>query len=275
MKKALVISAAMLITALIIWGACSIIPHANSAQLCDLIYQGNTKEAIEKINRTKNVNCYTAPLWSRRFYNAVETDIDLPLVAACEMGNYEVVKALLNKGADPNMYLESGWSPIEVLFVRNHKNRIDIAKELIAHGVDVDGYGSHESALFVELQRLLHSQNLSEDDLAIITESISLLIEEGASLADSRSNSIMHYLAASGDVVLLERLAVAHANLINQANTKGETPLMWAASHNSAEGVAYLLENGAEITLKNAENKTAYDYAIEQGYTDLAKLIKP
>jgi ankyrin repeat protein len=75
--------------------------------------------------------------------------------------------------------------------------------------------------------------------------------------------------------MLLEKLPIEHANFINQANKQGRTPLMWAVIGNSVEGVQYLLKNGADISVKSLEGKTAYDYAMEKGYTDLAELIKP
>jgi len=37
----------------------------------------------------------------------------------------------------------------------------------------------------------------------------------------------------------------------------------------------FLLENGADKSIKDNDGKTAYDYAVENGNTELAELLKP
>jgi ankyrin repeat protein len=50
---------------------------------------------------------------------------------------------------------------------------------------------------------------------------------------------------------------------------------MWAASLGSAECVQFLIESGADTALTSEEGKTAYDYAVEKGYEDIAQLLRP
>jgi ankyrin repeat protein len=50
---------------------------------------------------------------------------------------------------------------------------------------------------------------------------------------------------------------------------------MWAANLGSIECVQYLIESGADTALTSAEGKTAYDYAVEKGYEEIAQLLRP
>ncbi|KAL0870333.1 hypothetical protein ABMA27_005350 [Loxostege sticticalis] len=51
------------------------------------------------------------------------------------------------------------------------------------------------------------------------------------------------------------------------------TGLMAAAAHGLAETAANILQIGADPTVKDLKGKTAYDYAIENGHTECAKLL--
>ena len=46
-------------------------------------------------------------------------------------------------------------------------------------------------------------------------------------------------------------------------------------SNENKKTVLLLLSNGAASELADAFGKTAYDYAIESGKTDIAELLKP
>ena len=50
---------------------------------------------------------------------------------------------------------------------------------------------------------------------------------------------------------------------INHQNQWGDTPLMWAARQESLEIVMYLVKHGADVTIRNAEGKTALEIAEE------------
>ncbi|XP_052758405.1 3'-5' RNA helicase YTHDC2-like [Galleria mellonella] len=51
------------------------------------------------------------------------------------------------------------------------------------------------------------------------------------------------------------------------------TGLMAAAAHGLAETAAQILHIGADPSFKDKEGKTAYDYAVENGHTECAKLL--
>ena len=53
-----------------------------------------------------------------------------------------------------------------------------------------------------------------------------------------------------------------------------ETPLIAAASYGYVDIVEYLVKKGADLDIKSSKNKTALDYAVEQGHQDVAKILR-
>lgn len=54
----------------------------------------------------------------------------------------------------------------------------------------------------------------------------------------------------------------------------GMTALMFAARDSTPEMVKMLLDYGADPSYTDEDGKTAYDYAVEEGHTELAELLK-
>ena len=63
---------------------------------------------------------------------------------------------------------------------------------------------------------------------------------------------------------------------VNAADNDGNTPLMHSVISENVKVIEILIENGANIEVKNAEGKTAYELAQEQGVSeDLLTLLRP
>lgn len=274
LKKAVILCAVILLIILFVWAGSSAISYAKIASACDAIRSGSTEDAIHKIQRIGDVDQYSAPLWLRGIYHLAEEDIDLLLVVACREGEAEIVEMLLEKGADPNRYLESGWSPIEATFVDGNETRYEIAQMLIEHGADVNLHGSNTSALFHELHRLIYSQDLTQSAYAAAEASVLLLIDNGAALTDEKGNTALHFSAFSDQMALTERLLACDAAMLNAANQQGETALIWAVKAEATQTARYLLERGADQMLQDEEGKTAFDYAEESGNAELVELFQ-
>lgn len=272
MMKRVVIT--VFIALIIVLLVCYIAVHMNISNLCGLINKGETQKAIAIIERTGNVNRYSAPKWMRKLYNIAEADIEIPLVTACRNGNGDVVSALLEKGADANKFLDGNWSPIEAAFVSRSENRLEIAKELVSHGANVELYGGRQSALFTELSNLIYSKTISDTDRALTAESVTWLLDNGALPSDDQRNTVIHYLAFAGEVTLLETLSAEYGDLLNAQNNKGETPLMWAVKGNSLEGAEFLLNSGVDVTKKDSSGMTAYDYSLAAENMLIAELLE-
>ena len=79
--------------------------------------------------------------------NVADADGTTPLSCAALEGNLDVVKCLMLHGAKPSAF--AGWGPLHAAAVRNH---VDVLQWLLAHGVDVNepddlGMTAHTLAL--------------------------------------------------------------------------------------------------------------------------------
>ena len=223
-------------------------------------------------------NGISYPIWligitSRMF----EDSPDIPLVVACQYGNEQAIRDLLDNGADPNWSYKGGFSPIEALYtspLAGKENRLEMAKLLVKHGADVTYCCSGTEAIFEEVRRLwLHHSNQEE---IIIAENICFLLDNGASRVDSQSGiSLLHYTARDNSLSISEILVKDYQFDVNYQALTGQTSLMFAAEQGHSDVVNMLLSYGADKTLTDSHGKTAYDYAVENGYIELAELLKP
>lgn len=54
----------------------------------------------------------------------------------------------------------------------------------------------------------------------------------------------------------------------------GATPLQYACGYNREEAVQFLLDNGADVTIRSATGLTARDYAQNRGYVKILELLE-
>lgn len=263
----------LLLGCLLALGIFQFTSHAQSAKLCSMIYAGNTESAIEYIEKVADVNEYSAPLWTRRILNMVEVDLDLPLVVACREGNVQVVRVLLEHGADPNLYLDGNWSPMEATFISNKPDRLAIAKLLIQYGADVDAYGSHMSGLFHQLLLYSYSSSDTVEELKAQEACILFLLSSGASPIDDYGDTIMHYVCRSNNVDFISTLTADYGELLDHKNHQNQTPLMWATAEESEDAVVFLLTHSVDLNATDVNGKSVLDYALESGNQRIIDLI--
>ena len=148
MKKKIFFTMVFLaVLAILVFGVWSVLQSNKNNKLHKLIEQQKTNEAIVLISTMseEDVNRSSLPLFLKQPINILSQGMrgpQFPLVKACEYGNYEIIEALLKKGADHNKFVNGGWSPIEAVFVKRHSNRLEIAKLLIEYGADPDLCGN-------------------------------------------------------------------------------------------------------------------------------------
>ena len=166
-----------------------------------------------------------------------------PLIIAARQNHVEVVKYLLQKGA--NIFLTAG---------PNKKNALHIASQ----------YGS------VEAIEMLLSYNLSPDSrdgegntpLACAAafgqiESVNCLLKHEANplLKSKDGRSLLHFAAASGNVIIIETMLSKDLDIDSREKIEGLTPLMVSIANKKLEAAKYLLEKGADKSLKTTPGK--------------------
>ena len=124
---------------------------------------------------------------------------------------------------------------------------------------------------------------------------VKLLLLNGANplQCDRLGDTILHSLAGNvwlepnsenteGYVLLnlllhdteLEGFRLACLQDIDTQNNYGNTPLVIATLYNHVEYVRLLLESGANVNVRGEFGKSALDFAVDRGYTDIFNLLK-
>ena len=62
---------------------------------------------------------------------------------------------------------------------------------------------------------------------------------------------------------------------VDERDPRGNTALIVAAQNNQIEIAQLLLDRGASKSITDGSGKTAYDYAVEKGYEEIARLLRP
>ena len=201
-------------------------------------------------------------------------DIDVrnyqPLSEAAYRGNFEAVKMLIEAGAKVNVSGTNKQTPLHMTVIGYAKENIyQIVSYLVEHGADIN-----KKNFFGEtpIATLLSYSSTEERYQCFL-----YLIEHGARVKRSgRYGSIIFEACSSNNV---KEISFLFSNFEIDSNEKdketGNTPLMEAAYFNSREAIEILLTHGADSRIKNKRGKTAYDYAIENGYTELSELLQP
>lgn len=82
----------------------------------------------------------------------------------------------------------------------------------------------------------------------------------------------LHYAATGGHVEIMKQLLDASAFIDAQSPNK-TTPLMMAAMYGSSAAVKLLLDEGADVTMKNEQGMTAADFAKRGNRPDAIELL--
>jgi uncharacterized protein len=186
--------------------------------------------------------------------NARNVDGATALFAAAEGEKHSTVTLLLNKGADPNL---PGRRGVTALMAAAFKGNERIFATLLAHGAN--------PAVQDEIGKsaMVYAAARGFDGI------VARLLDAGIDARQRYGNDLTALMWAAGHedgvgASAVERvvdLLLAHGAAINDADNRGRTALMIAASLGDAEVVGMLLDRGADRNLPDKVGKTALDLA--------------
>lgn len=105
---------------------------------------------------------------------------------------------------------------------------------------------------------------------------VALLLDKGASVdhRDIMNRTALMYASTGpfNETVTLLLDAGANPNLVD--GEEHFTPLMFAAAEGQAEVVQTLLKHGADKSMVDVDGESAYDFALNNGHSEVAKLLK-
>ena len=167
------------------------------------------------------------------------------------------VQELLNRGFDPNTVSAQGLTG---LYLALRDSSLKTARVLI------DWPKTN-----IELRTPQDESPLMMASLRGQTEIVRKLIARDADV-NKTGWTPLHYAATSAHLDIIELLLEHHA-YIDAESPNGTTPLMMAAKYGTPAAVKFLLEAGADPTLKNQLGLTATDFATQANRPDSAQLI--
>ena len=218
---------------------------------------------------------------------AVGTEADIgdnpkiPLIVAVESRNKQAVEVLLKNGADPNYCPRYMNPPIFALLGNTFdETSFEIAEMLFQAGADLNKTNSRTFINQIALSLAYEKENEKSES----REMILWLLEHGADY-DTQNGELIGWIVRGHDVQFAKNIIINYHIDLNKQCGNLRSALFWLTtskhinqedySDNAIEMAEMLLAHGADKTLIDANCKTAYDYAVENGYTELAELLKP
>jgi len=183
------------------------------------------------------------------------------LVDAAADGNVELVRSLLDRGADiDSRHPESN---VTALMRAAEKNYSEILKILLDRGANLDLQDSKgRTALFLATP---------ED----YKEIVALLLEKGAdhSTRDGTYGGTALMMAAANGYEEIVKLLLKKGADLNIRDNDGVTALILAAVNRFEEIVKLLLKKGADPNIRDNDGVTALMMAAANGYEEIVKLL--
>lgn len=268
----------MLVLILVI--CCAVVAYLNSNYrysklLVKAIAAENKADMLEIIEKKPGcVNTYPtlAPIW---WQDLMDQSIQYPLGEACYMGNIEIVEILVKNGADVN--LGAKLTPLSLIYFYKPQNWYDISFYLLENGASLN-YEGHNSATnvltYIVMSRpgIMSAENGKENSAEVL-----LAFHYALENCDQSKINFMRVLQHS---TTFDRIEIVTFLLdggycdVNDTSV-GMTALMFAARDSTLEMVQLLLDYGADKNIKDSDGKTAYDYAVDRGFMELAEILKP
>ena len=191
--------------------------------------------------------------------NARMKDGTTALVTAARRGNLDVMRLLLARGSDP----KSDANEMTELLRMAFSDHPEIRQVLAGAGVDLKALASSATPPLTTLPSVAHADLVRE------------LLEMEVTSNPRGRFPIAGYAAFEGRVqsarVLLDRGADPNAKGLHDV-----TPLMMAAAATRPDPamVRLLMEKGADLGVRDSAGRTALDWALLQGDTPVARLLR-
>ncbi|XP_033640843.1 L-asparaginase 1-like [Asterias rubens] len=193
---------------------------------------------------------------------AVQDALFVPMMcAAAKNGDLASLQHFKSCGGDFTLADYDGRTPLHQ--AASTKN-IEVVQYLLENGCSVHQKDSFGNTPFFESIRC---KNI---------EVIKLIKKTGGHLMHSCANetgTILCHAAALDDSATLEAFHIAGVD-INSTDYCGNTPLHVAVRKGSEASIRFLLEAGADTSVKDSHNATALCIAKEQGVEDVVKLLE-
>ncbi|MDP0588378.1 MAG: ankyrin repeat domain-containing protein [Candidatus Endonucleobacter bathymodioli] len=240
------------------------------------------------------------------------SDHRTPLHTAVSNAKIDIVKVLIERGANPNFYIKGQYSLLRIAVIANSHS---ILKELLMADAKMDAKDSADCSLFhyaifmsrcpniiKELIVNVDQYQINKESRYGITalhtailngshETIKILLDNGANpnssngLGDRPLHSALHrnaFTQTNGIIAGTLKLLIAAGADVNCHNELGMTPLMLMVQHTFYFGQAadtitsiinMMLRNGADIDMADQKGYTALHHATHNSNASIVSLL--
>ncbi|XP_077999520.1 ankyrin repeat domain-containing protein 17-like isoform X2 [Glandiceps talaboti] len=179
------------------------------------------------------------------------------LMEAAMDGHVEVAKLLLDHGAQVNMPADSFESPLTLAACGGH---VELAALLIGQGANIEEVNDEGYTPLMEAAREGHE------------EMVDLLLAQDANIyaqTEETQETALTLACCGGFLEVADILLQAGADIEQGCST----PLMEASQEGHLELVKFLLDKGANVHAETSTGDTALTLSCENGHTDVADVL--
>jgi ankyrin repeat protein len=223
------------------------------------------------------------------------------LVSAINQDNFDMVKAVIESISEDDVYFVINFSyeqHLNLLFKATEKDNEEIVRYLIEKGADTNTYGEYGYNLLTfavnngsksivkflinECNFDINSADKSRDTpLNVAVENknqsmVKFLVNECNANVNQidQTGSTPLILAVVDDNKQMVRCLVKECNAdVNLQDIKGNTPLTFAVLNNNESIAEFLIDNGADINKQNKKGSSPMDCAIRSGNSSMLKIL--
>ncbi|CAF4984768.1 unnamed protein product [Rotaria sp. Silwood1] len=228
-----------------------------------------------------------------------------PLIIACFEGDIDIIRFLIENGADPNQTeSEHHLTPIHVLCDAEYhgqslrqKDRADLVRLLVKHGAQVNHLDRNSMAPIHKavihdrpecVQVLMESRAdpnvplMGDTPLSIaarhnrknIVQILLKFKETNVNHRNDQGGTALHFASAAiVDSPECVELLLQHGAKVNAQDLKSNTAAMVACFFNKPRILTTLIRAGADLVPRNNEGKDAYDVAVEKEFDECKEIV--
>ncbi|WP_425385343.1 ankyrin repeat domain-containing protein [Wolbachia endosymbiont (group B) of Schoenobius gigantella] len=227
----------------------------------DKIYNSESADKLNYVSSILNLQESSLPLEV-----SSSSDIEAqgkfkrtPLHFASEAGEWDKVRLLLDRGANPEVQDKFGYTPI---FLATQSGKWSVVELLLNYGANINAQDEEDRTL---LCFAVSGNNL---------DMVQFLLDRGVSIEaqDKFGYTPILYAARSGKWSVVKLFIDNGAKFNNETTFQG-TPLHFAIQEGNLDMVQFLLDKGTDIEVQNAYDQKPLHLAVKAGRLDILKLL--